>query len=120
MVPGGAPMKILVIGATGVLGRPSVAGLAQHGHQVTGLARTTEKAQLLQRLGATPVQFALDDADAVRRAVEGHDVIVHMATHIPRMTRLTPGAFHETDFLRRDFTPVLVDAARDAGVPTIV
>src|SRR5438105_9499849 len=113
-------MRVLVIGATGVLGRPSVARLVEAGHDVTGLARSDDKAELLRGLGAAPVRFELDDDAAVRAAIEGYDVIVHMATHIPRMTRPTPGGFKETDYLRREFTPRLVVAALEAGVPAIV
>ena len=113
-------MKVLVIGATGALGRPSVSGLVAAGHQVTGLARGPEKAALLRSLGATPVQFSLDDDAGLRQVVEGQDVVIHMATHIPRMTRMRPGAFNETDQLRRQFTPRLVDAALTTGVPALV
>ena len=62
-------MRVFVAGATGVLGRRAVARLVAAGHQVTGVARSPEKAALLESLGARPVGVDLFDADAVRGAV---------------------------------------------------
>jgi nucleoside-diphosphate-sugar epimerase len=64
-------MRILLAGATGVIGRQAVPVLAAAGHEVVGLART------LARLpDAEPVA-----ADALDPAAP--DVIVHMLTAIP-------------------------------------
>src|ERR1700737_1795720 len=64
-------MKIFVAGATGALGRRLVPLLRAAGHEVAGLTRSPAKADLLRRIGATPViADALDPAavmDAVRR-----------------------------------------------------
>ena len=46
-------MKIFVAGATGVVGRRLVRILAQVGHEVVGMTRTPEKAEILRGLGAT-------------------------------------------------------------------
>ena len=54
-------MKIFVAGATGVVGWRSVRELVAAGHDVTGLARTDEKAKLLDGLGAKPVAFDVFD-----------------------------------------------------------
>jgi len=40
-------MKVFVAGATGVVGTRTVALLLAAGHQVTGLARSAQKADLL-------------------------------------------------------------------------
>ena len=56
--------------------------LVAAGHEVTGLARSAEKAGL-QRQGARAVQASLFDPDALGRAVAGHDAVVNLATHIP-------------------------------------
>ena len=76
-------MKIFVAGATGVLGRRAVAQLVEAGHEVTGVARSEEKAELVRSLGATPVTVDLFDPAAVKDAVDGHDVVMNLATHIP-------------------------------------
>jgi nucleoside-diphosphate-sugar epimerase len=104
--------RVFVAGATGVLGRRAVARLVAEGHQVTGVARTEEKAQLLSRLGATPVAVDVFDAAAVREAVAGHDVVMNLATHIPRLSKAAaPGAWKENDRIRTEASRNLVDGA---------
>jgi nucleoside-diphosphate-sugar epimerase len=73
-------MRILLAGATGVIGRQAVPVLAAAGHQVTGLARTPARLPDAEVVAAD----ALDPA-AVQRAVRAAapDVIVHMLTAIP-------------------------------------
>ena len=66
---GAGATKVFVIGATGVLGRPSVRGLVAAGHEVSGLARSPEKAAMLEDLGARPVQFDVFDRAALAAAL---------------------------------------------------
>jgi 2-alkyl-3-oxoalkanoate reductase len=40
----------------------------------------------MERDGAAAIDVDLFDADAVRRAVVGHDAVVNLATHIPNST----------------------------------
>ena len=47
-------MKILVAGATGVIGRRLIPLLIASGHEVIGTMRTANKSELLVQLGATP------------------------------------------------------------------
>jgi len=70
-------MKALVTGGGGFLGRAVVAELARRGHEVTSASRGEHPA--LAELGARSVVADLADADAVRRAVAGHDVVFHVA-----------------------------------------
>ena len=49
-------MKVFVAGATGVVGIRTVTLLLAAGHQVTGLARSAEKADLLARQGFTQLR----------------------------------------------------------------
>lgn len=119
--PLGHPMKVFFAGATGVLGRRAVPAMVQRGHQVTALARTPEKAELLRRLGATPVTVDLFDRDAVKHAVSGHDAVVHAATSIPSPTRMAlRRAWAANDRLRAEATPILADAARAGGATVFV
>lgn len=109
-------MKVFVAGATGVLGKRAVALLVGEGHEVRAVARTPEKAELVRRLGATPVTVDLFDRDAVNDAVAGHDVVCNLATHIPPMAKAgSPGAWAENDRIRREVSRNLVDAALAAG-----
>ncbi len=74
---------VLVTGATGVIGRRVVPLLVTAGHDVGAVARTEQKATELRRAGATALDVDLFDTEAVERAVEGYDVVIHLATNIP-------------------------------------
>lgn len=114
-------MKVFVAGATGVLGKRAVARLVTEGHDVTGVARTPEKAELLRRLGARPVHVDLFDPAAVKQAVAGHDVVCNLATHIPRMSKAgMPGAWDDNSRIRSEASRNLVDAAVAAGASRFV
>ncbi len=76
-------MKILLTGATGVIGLRTLPLLLKAGHRVTGVARTPQAGEILARIGASPLQFDLFAPDRVRAAVRGHDAIVNLATHLP-------------------------------------
>jgi nucleoside-diphosphate-sugar epimerase len=108
--------KVFVAGATGVLGWRAVRELAKAGHDVTGVARSEEKAALLRSLGATPVKVDLFDAAAVKDAVTGHDVVCNLATHIPPTMKMAmPGAWDENNRIRTEVSRNLVDSALAAG-----
>jgi nucleoside-diphosphate-sugar epimerase len=114
-------MKVFVAGATGVLGRRTVAGLLADGAQVTAIARTDSKAAALDRLGATPARVSLFDRDALSAAVAGHDVVVNLATAIPTGERANDlAAWDDNDRIRREGSRNLVDAALDAGAERYV
>ena len=105
-------MKVLVAGATGVVGTRAVRELVAAGHDVTGLARTDEKAKLLDGLGAKPVTFDVFDAADVRAQVAGHDAIVNLLTHIPPLSKAPrKGAWKENDRLRVEASANLAAAA---------
>jgi nucleoside-diphosphate-sugar epimerase len=113
--------KVFVAGATGELGRTTLAALVADGHEVTGVARTPEKAALVQRLGAMPVTVDLFDDAAVKDAVADHDTVVHVATKIPPTSKgWRKSAWAENDRLRSDATRVLIDAAQANGVETFI
>lgn len=110
-------MKVLVTGATGVLGRNAVASLVAGGHEVHGVARRPDAAAGLRDLGAEPVALDLFDAGAVRKAVAGSDAVCHLATRIPPLRRAwRRSAWVENDRLRRDATRILADAAIEHAV----
>jgi nucleoside-diphosphate-sugar epimerase len=114
-------MEVFVVGATGELGRPAVREMAAAGHRVRGVARTAEKAALLERLGAEPVTVDVFDRDAVAKAVDGADALLHLATRIPPTKEMrTPAAWAENNRLRTELTPLLVDAALERGIGTFV
>lgn len=106
-------MRIFVAGATGVLGRRVVPLMIQAGHQVTAVGRTPEKRRQLEGLAARAVAVDLFDAPAVRRAVEGAEVICNLTTAVP-----PPGvglflarSWRPMDRVRREVSANLVAAA---------
>jgi uronate dehydrogenase len=109
--PGGG-RRVLVTGAAGQIGRTACAGLAARGWKVRGLDKVPLDG--VDGLSDPPVVADIADADAVRRATEGVDAVVHlggMATEAPFDEILSAnieGTFH------------VFDAARRAGVPRIV
>lgn len=107
-------MKALVTGATGFIGSHLAEALRSRGDEVTGLVRSPSKAAALDPLGVRLIQGDLDDPDALARAVEGQDVVFHVAGLV--------AAKDESEFLRvnRDGTARLADAAARARVGRFV
>ena len=95
-------MRVLVTGGSGVLGRASIPLLCEAGHRVEAPGRT---------------ELDLFDPEAVADAVVDKDAIVHLATRIPPPESLADReAWRDTDRLRAEVTPILVDAALAASV----
>lgn len=115
-------MKILVTGATGVIGRRLVPLLCRAGHNVTGVARSTMGRSQLERQGATATDVDLFDPGALRRAVAGYEAVANLATHMPpsTMQMLLPWAWRENDRLRRVASATIVDACLAAGVSRFI
>ncbi|MGH2881522.1 MAG: NAD-dependent epimerase/dehydratase family protein, partial [Solirubrobacteraceae bacterium] len=117
-------MKILVIGATGVIGTRIVSQLQQNGHEVTGTSRSPGKAARLRALGAEPVVLDALDAKAVREAVGAArpEAIIYQATALAGVSDFKhfDRSFGPTNQLRAEGTEILVGAAREAGVRRIV
>ena len=115
-------MKVLITGATGVIGRRLVPLLSAAGHEVTAVARSKAGSEALQRQGATVIDLDLFDSSAVFREVRGHQAVVNLATHIPHPAWrvFLPSAWRENDRLRRDASAMLVDASLAAGVSRFI
>lgn len=117
-------MRVFVAGATGAIGRPLLARLAAAGHVVTAMTRSPDRAAALREQGHEAVVADAFDAPAVRAAVLAArpEVVVHQLTALS--APLNPRRYGEwiagTNRLRREATPILVDAAREAGARRIV
>jgi nucleoside-diphosphate-sugar epimerase len=117
-------MRILVVGATGVIGRPLVALLAERGYQVTGTSRSAARARPLEQLGARSAPLDVLDPAAVRELVTAvrPDAIIYQATALTGQgfSRSMDKGFAQTNRLRTAGTDILLAAAREAGVTRFV
>jgi nucleoside-diphosphate-sugar epimerase len=117
-------MRVFIAGASGAIGRPLVERLVAAGHEVTGTTRTPEKAELLRAAGAEPVVLDAFDTAALRDAVVAArpDVVMNQLTSLsePMNPRRYGRWLETTNRLRAEVTPVLVDAAREAGARRVV
>ena len=111
-------MRILVFGATGVVGRRAVPLMVAAGHDVTAVGRNPARRAALERAGAGVPAVDLFDRSAVRRAVQGKDAVVNLTTHMPASTvrMMLPGAFRENDRIRKEGSAIVAEAAAEAEV----
>jgi nucleoside-diphosphate-sugar epimerase len=109
-------MRILVAGATGVVGRRLLPLLLRAGHEVWGTTRRPERAAQLIDMGAHPVVADAYDPTALAEAftIAAPDVVVHQLTDLAGEDRAANAR------LRIEGTRNLVDAALAAGVETMV
>ena len=114
-------MRVLIVGGTGVIGRYLLPLLGSQGHEVIATARSDASARTATELGAQRVVRAdIMVRDSLVPAVTGVDVVMHLATSIPRTFPGKPQEFAPNDRIRREGTRNLLDAARQAGVSRIV
>src|SRR5262245_8788286 len=113
-------MRILIAGATGAIGRPSVRRLRANQHEVFALTRSPDAAPALQEIGAEAVFADALDAAAVKAAVGRirPDVVIYELTSLPR--HYTPdemkAAAERHHKIRVEGNINLLAALRDAGV----
>lgn len=106
---GPAP-KVLVVGGTGFIGKRLVKALIEAGHGVRVFSRSAAGAGLeLEGLPVELVQGAMDDPQALARAVQGMDTVYHLAKAVGQRW---------DDYVQGDQLPtrLLAQAALEAGV----
>jgi nucleoside-diphosphate-sugar epimerase len=114
-------VKVFLTGASGVMGRSSIAALHLAGHQVVGLARTPKSAEQIAATGAEPHLGDVFDLDALIAGMQGCDAVANLATKVPVGTgALRPGSLKAIDRIRLHGSRVVTDAAQRAGVGRIV
>lgn len=111
-------MRIFLAGATGVLGTRLVPLLVGSGHEVVGMTRTPEKAELLRELGAAPVVCDVFDPEALNAAVGGAavEMVMHQLTDLPDRVDQISAFRARNNRMRTEGTSNLIEAARAAGV----
>lgn len=103
-------MKVLVTGASGLLGGSVARLLLEHGHHVRTFQRRPASVD-----GAADCLGSLTDPAAVRRAVEGVNGVIHLAAKVS-----FAGAAAEFNHINVEGTRTLLAAAREAGVRDFV
>lgn len=109
-------MRIVVAGATGVVGRPMVELLALAGHDVIGMTRSADRGEILRCVGVRPAVLDVYDRDRLFALLqeERPDVVFH------QLTDLSSGVTGGNARIRIEGTRNLVDAARAAGVRRMI
>lgn len=104
-------MRVCVTGGTGFIGGPLAQRLLAEGDTVRVLARPSPRADALESIGAQVVRGHLGDSEATAKAVEGADVVFHIAAKVnPPGTR---NDFFETNATG---TECVLKASQQAGV----
>lgn len=125
-------MKVLVTGAAGFIGSHTCDRLVSSGHQVVGYDSFDDYlySAELKRVNAVDLQASLDpssfslteanicDPDALRAALEGVDVVCHLAA----LAGVRPSLAQPARYIRTNLegTTILFEACRAAGVDRIV
>ena len=117
-------MRVLVVGASGAIGRRLVPQLASRGHEVIASSRSAGRAERLRTLGAEPIVLDVLDPAAVRAAVAAArpEAIVYQATALANsgFSRRLDRTFAPTNRLRTEGTDNMLAAAGEAGVRRFV
>lgn len=116
--------RVLVAGATGVIGRRLIPLLIGAGHEVTGTTRTPDGADWLRTAGVRAVIVDAYEADALPAAVASArpDVVIHQLTDLGRSptSELSDDRLARTARLRSVGTANLLSAAIAAGAKRFV
>lgn len=92
-------MRVFVTGATGHIGFAVASAFSRAGHETFGLARSPEKARLLESAEVVPVPGTMGEPDGWRTAAERCSVLVHCAVEYSERSwdlhRATLGALRD-------------------------
>jgi NAD dependent epimerase/dehydratase len=119
-------LKVLITGAEGFIGSHVSEALSATGHELTLLAlyNSFGTAGWLGNLGvpnqkdARVIMGDVRDADFLQKAVEGHDIVIHLAALIAiPYSYQAPRSYVETNVIG---TMNVMEAARRAGVSRVV
>lgn len=114
-------MRVLIAGASGILGRHMAWEIIAAGHEVIALGRRSDPGERLRAMGAEYLRADLMDREGLLRAVRGVsvDAVVHAATALSKAPMRHQG-MAATNALRTQGTANLVRAAQQMGATRIV
>ncbi|MBE9158328.1 SDR family oxidoreductase [Nodosilinea sp. LEGE 06152] len=104
-------MKVLVVGATGTLGRQIARRALDEGHEVRCLVRSAQRAAFLREWGVELVRGNLLRPESLPPALEGVDAVIDASTARPSESVM------EVDWRGK---VNLIKAARDAGIQRFI
>jgi uncharacterized protein YbjT (DUF2867 family) len=107
-------MRILVVGASGVLGRALIPHLA--GHTIVGTTRSLARRALIEGAGATAIVCDVYEPGALEHVARAAapEIVVNL------LTDLAARSLEANARIRREGGPVVVGAARAAGARRLV
>jgi nucleoside-diphosphate-sugar epimerase len=110
-------MKAFVTGGTGFIGSSLIRELLAHGHTVTALVRTFERARQLPR-GVRALPADITKPDLFTHALRGHDIVFHLAGVV--QIGVKPKDRARMQRINVDGARTVLEAALEARVPKIV
>jgi nucleoside-diphosphate-sugar epimerase len=110
-------MRILLAGASGVIGTRLIPLLLAAGHTVGAMTRTPSKAQALKEQGAEPIVCDVYDAAALADVTAdfGPDLVMHQLTDLPDSAADLGAYGSRSRRMREEGTRNLLAAAKSAG-----
>ena len=109
-------MKAFVTGGSGFIGRHVVQKLVARGDTVHALARSEESAASLRQLGATVFMGDITDSASLRPAMEGCDMVFHIAAWY----KLGSPDWMRAEAINVGGTRRVLRLAHELGIPKIV
>jgi dihydroflavonol-4-reductase len=109
-------MRLIIIGATGMLGHHTLRAAMQAGHETAVVYRNDKS---LEKLSVQPHHKRLADVNdkaALTAALSGFDAVIHAAAYYPT----TPKPWQQELQLARTGMQTFLDAVRDSGIAKAV
>ncbi len=109
-------MKIFITGATGFIGKILTIRLAEQGHIIHALYRSSSKTQDLTHKNIILFRGSLNDTDSLQAAINGCEQVYHCAAYARAWSR-DPDQYY---IQNTDGTKNVLDCALSAGVRKVI
>ncbi|HYI01578.1 NAD-dependent epimerase/dehydratase family protein [Hyalangium sp.] len=108
-------MRAFVTGGSGFVGRRLIAALREQGHTVRALGRSEAARDQVRQAGAEPCEGDLSDVEALKRGMEGCELLFHSAASVK-----ASGTRAELFEANVRGTENVLEAARAVGIKRLV